>query len=476
MFDIVKIENAELKAILEKQESYLLDFKSRDIAPAKLQTHFVAFANADGGDLYIGVDETPNGFSAAGFSSPEDANNIISHLLNETKPPVEGVVAAFLLTPYSGHILQVTVPKSDKVHHTATGECYVRMNASSQKIKGEESIRIAYSKGFYKFEEQPVKSAELTDITESKYFQDFMRRMSSTQEPARFLRRNKLLTELNGEAKPTVASVLLFDEEPQELLSSKCSVKIIRMRTTSEEYLRAQLHSSETIVGPIEFIAQEAERRIFDIMRESTSAVDGGPAAVSYPVETVHEILVNAILHRDYSIADDVHVTIFDNRIEIKSPGKLPGNVTVSNILQSHSNRNPNIVRIINKLPNPINHDLGEGLSTAFKAMTTAGLVRPEIIESENSVVVRILHKRLESYENQIMDYLGANSFITNKIARQLTGEGSENRIKKSLSRLKQAGRIELVDPNARPFDQKYRIAHQRTEETGEAAPPTDID
>lgn len=472
MFDIIKTEDPELDAILAKKESYLLDFKSKDIAPSKLQTHFVAFANADGGDLFVGVDERDSKFSENGFAAPEDANAILAHIFNDTKPLVEGVVATFLLMSSGRYVLQITAPKSDKVHHTAAGECYVRVNASSQKIKGEDVIRIAYSKGFYKFEEQPVKAADITDITESDHFTSYIERVSSTQEPLKFLRRNKLLSEVNGDTKPSVASVLLFDKEPQELMSSKCSIKIIRMRTTGEEYNRAQLQSSETIVGPIEFLAQEGERRIFEIMKESTFMINGQAIAVNYPVETVHEILVNAILHRDYSIADDVHVTIFDNRIEIKSPGKLPGNVTIGNILHAHSNRNPNIVRMINKLPNPINHDLGEGLSTAFKAMTKAGLVKPDIVEAENSVVVKILHKRLESYENQIMDYLEKNYFITNKIARQLTGEGSENRIKKSLGRLKQAGKIELVDPNARAFDQKYRmpVAQGENNESSEGA------
>jgi len=65
---------------------------------------------------------------------------------------------------------------------------------------------------------------------------------------------------------------------------------------------------------------------------------------VTYPHETLHEIITNAVLHRDYSIPVDVHVRIYDDRIEVESPGRLPGHVTKQNILDEQSARNPKIV------------------------------------------------------------------------------------------------------------------------------------
>lgn len=82
----------------------------------------------------------------------------------------------------------------------------------------------------------------------------------------------------------------------------------------------------------------------------------------------LHEIVTNAVLHRDYSIAADIQIRIFDNRVEIESPGRLPGHVTTANILREQFARNPKLVRIINKFPNPPNKDVGEGLNTAFES------------------------------------------------------------------------------------------------------------
>ncbi|MCQ4871804.1 ATP-dependent DNA helicase RecG, partial [Blautia producta] len=70
-----------------------------------------------------------------------------------------------------------------------------------------------------------------------------------------------------------------------------------------------------------------------------------------------------------YSIATDIQIRIFDNRVEVESPGRLPGYVTVDNILTAQSSRNPKIVRLINKFPEAPNKDVGEGLNTAFEAM-----------------------------------------------------------------------------------------------------------
>ena len=78
-----------------------------------------------------------------------------------------------------------------------------------------------------------------------------------------------------------------------------------------------------------------------------------GQEDITYPEVALHEIIANAILHRDYSIADDVHVRIFDNRIQVESPGGLPGDLTPQNILSERFSRNGNLVRWINKFPGP---------------------------------------------------------------------------------------------------------------------------
>ncbi|MEP0872699.1 hypothetical protein NDA01_23040 [Trichocoleus desertorum AS-A10] len=142
----------------------------------------------------------------------------------------------------------------------------------------------------------------------------------------------------------------------------------------------------------------------------------------------------------------------------MQSPGRLPGYVTLKNIIDERYSRNPNIVRMLHKLPNPPNHDIGEGLNTAYNAMRKAGLVEPEIRELENAVLVIVEHRRIASLEDAIIEYLEDNDTVTNKIVRQLTGEDSENKVKKALQKLRRDGVIEVVDSSVSVYKYSYRL------------------
>src|SRR5438876_8651625 len=144
------------------------------------------------------------------------------------------------------------------------------------------------------------------------------------------------------------------------------------------------------------------------------------PVLIEYPPETLHEIITNAVIHRDYSVADDVHIRIFDNRIEIQSPGRLPAHVTTKNFLTERFARNGAIVRLLNKFPDPPNKDVGEGLNTAFEKMHQLGLREPTIEERDSDVLVTIRHEPLASPEEAILRYLADNETIKNKTARTI--------------------------------------------------------
>lgn len=151
------------------------------------------------------------------------------------------------------------------------------------------------------------------------------------------------------------------------------------------------------------------------------------------------------MLHRDYSIVADVQIRIFDNRVEIESPGRLPGHVTTTNILDTQSARNPSLVRLINKFPNPPNKDVGEGLNTAFRAMVALRLKPPMILEKDASVLVLIRHESLGSPEELIMKYMETHEEITNSVARDITGIKSENTMKNVFLRLKARNMLEPI-------------------------------
>jgi ATP-dependent DNA helicase RecG len=169
--------------------------------------------------------------------------------------------------------------------------------------------------------------------------------------------------------KPTVSGIVLFADLPQAILPKRSGIKIYRYKTSDAEGTR------DTLVGDpisVEGCAYDLIKQAVEITKEIISKIQvlgtKGLEPVTYPKETLHEVITNAVLHRDYAIADDVHVRIFDNRVEVESPGRLPAHITPKNILKERFARNGNLVRVINKFPDPPNNDVGEGLNTAFEA------------------------------------------------------------------------------------------------------------
>ncbi|EHC1913427.1 transcriptional regulator, partial [Escherichia coli] len=413
--------------MLNTTEDHFNDFKSKQIAPNKLQETFVAFANADGGNIYIGIEDAASGRERiSGFNEPEEANAIISTLLENTNPAVENVEVEYLRTPSNGLILHVDIPKSPKVHYTASGDCFIRANAQKLKIKGERITQLSYSKGAEPYEKKAVDIVEVEDILESEYYSDYLRRIGTTQSPRVFLKKQRLLTKKDGEFVPNVGCVLLFDEEPQGCLDTRCAVKVYRLRTTEAEYKREQLQEDPvTIEGPLEVVILNTIAKVKEYV-DGASFKDGeNLVKLSYPAEALKEILVNAVIHRDYSQKDDVHVKVYDNRIEVQSPGRLPGYMTINNLYEERFSRNPNLVRLLHKLPNPVNHDIGEGLDTAKNELRKAGLVAPVFEERGNNFVVIVKHQTIASIEDVIINYFKENPTgqLTNKLVRQLSGE-----------------------------------------------------
>jgi ATP-dependent DNA helicase RecG len=279
-----------------------------------------------------------------------------------------------------------------------------------------------------------------------------------------FLQKQRLIDFVPGQAlrntKVRTAAVLLFDDEPQAALSTRCGVKITRYQTTDDRYDRRLLLGDPiSIEGPTDLLIRRSVAKVEEIMNSSYFRVEGKYKQVQYPPVAIHEIIANAILHRDYSIKDDVHVSIYDNRIEVTSPGRLPGHITPQNILHERFMRNPKIVRLVNKLPNPPNKDIGEGLNTAFKEMQRARLQFPVIEELESSVRVSLLHDVLASPDQQIVEYLREHGgTIQNKKAREITGKESSQAIYKVFLRLIASGVIELVNPGCSVYEREYRL------------------
>lgn len=451
----IEINDDEREKLLALDENHFCDLKATAISPSKLSRTIAALSNAEGGEVYIGIAQNQQRQNFwGGFPNQEAANGHIQ-AFESLFPLGDGYSYTFLRSPNSsGLVLKVDVGKSRDVKKATDGRVYIRRGAQNLPCDSDEDLaRLRRNKGLTSFETEPV-SSDAEVLTNSAVTLEFMLEMVPTAEPGPWLRKQQII---QGD-KPTVAGVILFAEEPQALLPKRSGIKIYRYKTTAEEGTRDTLeHDPASVEGHAYAQIQTAIRMTAEIIESVRVNTPEGLESVKYPITALHEIITNAVLHRDYSVADDVHIRIFDNRVEVISPGTLPAHITPENILNERFARNAAIVRLINKFPNPPNKDVGEGLNTAFLAMREMKLKPPTIMQTGGSVKVVLKHEPLATPEEIILGYLSLNERITNRIARDLCFIGSENKMKGVLQRLVRKGLIELV-PGTTRYSAAYRL------------------
>lgn len=440
--------------LIARNESHFWDFKSRMSSGKVVQKVGCALANADGGEFLVGVEDakTGSGFERwRGFASVEEGNHLMQSLSSDVSPPV----------PYTAEWLEVdgrgtagfacllSIRKSPTVHETADGTVYVRRNAATVKVDAAERVNLALSKGAETYENQELAAYTADELADETELARFLSTLSPKTPPEDFVRKQRLANRDTGRAR--LSGAILFAESPSAVATKRCAVKVARYETKVEKPDRKHLGG---VPVTIEAPAYELiEKTIAEVQRliEAVSVLkpNGQLERLSYPPEALKEVIVNAVIHRDYNISDDIVIRIFDNRVEVKSPGRLPGHMTLDNLLTDRFSRNPTINRLINKYPDPPNKDIGEGLKTTMRSMAEAKLKPPRFAQEDNYFVVTIEHTPLARPQEIVLQYLTSHEEITNAIARELTGINSENTMKEVFYDLRDTGVIERVPGKA---------------------------
>jgi len=451
MIEVYKITEDEAEKVISAEEGHFSDVKSIDIKPASLTKTISAFSNAEGGELYIGIEDDPREWR--GFENLESANGHIQ-AFEGLFPLGTGYNYTFLsCAGLKGLVLKVEILKNQSIKNASNGDVYIRRGAQNLKITDKETLqRLSRNKGLSSFETETV-NVEKEVVENSVKIIEFMLEVVPTSEPEPWLKKQRLIIK----DLPTVAGILLFAEEPQAIIPKQCGAKIYQYTTKDDEGSRdTLLFDPITVEGCIYDAITESVNKTVELIESIRLMTADGLKKAEYPLEALHEIVTNAFLHRDYSIADDIHIKIYDNRVEIQSPGTLPAHITPENILHERFSRNGVIVRLINKFPNPPNKDVGEGLNTAFNSMRAMRLKDPEIEQRGSNVVVILRHESLGTPQELITRYLDTHLTITNKEAREICNVQSENAMKHVLKRMVDAGMLQVIQGATR-FQTSYK-------------------
>jgi ATP-dependent DNA helicase RecG len=441
-------------ALIDRDESHFWDHKSARSSGSVVQKVSSALANSDGGEFIVGIEDARSGSGLerwSGFQSIEDATPVLDALARDVKPPIPYSVDFLRVEGREelGIVVHVTVRKSESVHYCADGKVYVRRGASSAAIAGQAITDLNLSKGARSYEDQLLGEYDLEDLLDEAELHYFLGSYSPSTRPESYLRKQRLIHRESKSAK--VAAAILYAEAPAAVSPKRCSVKIARYNTKVDVPKREHLVGVPlTIEGPARVVIDETLAKVTE-MFESVSVIksDGTMGTVAYPPEALKEIVVNAVIHRDYNVSDDILVSVLNNRVEVRSPGLLPGHMTLDNLLRERFSRNPTIVRLLNKYPDPPNKDIGEGLRTAADKMAEAKLQAPKFRVEGGYFIATLPHVPLARPQEIVLEYLANHEEVTNSIGRSLTGITSENAMKEVFYSLRDAGKIERVPGKA---------------------------
>lgn len=451
MSNVLKISDEEALDLCARQENDFFDRKSARIKPAQIQDVAVAFANAEGGTVVVGIEDAGKFSKAidrwAGAPDIEHYNEIIASLAS-LNPGID-FRHEFLFREGGfarNYVLRMEIRKSLKVHETAKNEVHIRKGAQSLHLKGMKVQELMRAKGMTSEEDAVLPNVSPDSIIEGEYLKSYLAALPVTNKDSLgFSLQERLLHEQTLD--PTVACVLLFASNPSSVMPRQCAVKIVRYNSSHEEIERDSLtEDRHSIEGPLHDQIKRSFKTLQEVIARCECWTIDGLRSPTYPNDAVYELLVNSVLHRDYGVSDNVLISVYRNRIEFRSPGRLPGFVTTTNILDARFSRNPKMVRLLSKYPDAPNKDLGEGINTVFERMRQAGFVDPIFREDGANLHVTLKREPRSDAADIIAKFVSKHGAINNRQALDLLALETTEQVTAIFSRLREQGVIARED------------------------------
>lgn len=380
---------SELSQRIEKWEDLHTEFKEEAAHEDDLSAALVAFANTDSGQLIIGVSKTRQ------IVGVRDADKVMQRLdqisVNNCEPPL--TIIQETVTAENGIVIVVNIPKGDqRPYRTNRGDYFIRATSGRRRASRQELLRLFQSVESLYYDETLALRASLQDL-DTQGFAYFFERAYHRPAPVEkelenTLKNMRLLGEQqSGEIHPTLTGLLCFGREPQRFIYHS---QIIAARIQGVS-IAAEPSDVKQIEGTLLDMLEDAARFLY-LHLPIPHVIKGlePEARPELPETALRELLVNAIVHRDYTIHAPIRVLIFDDRIEIHTPGVLPNSVTVESILlgAAHVLRNPTIYSIFNRA-GLVTH-LGSGVLRAKELIEQTSRTTIQLAVVENEFITTI--------------------------------------------------------------------------------------
>ena len=461
----------------EKENKYF-DRKSAKIRPSDLARHISAFANADGGTLVIGIADNGDLEGINSFGEKK-INEFISSPKDCCKPmPVydEEFIDVVNLKGKADRILLLHIYSDpNQIVRTSNDETYLRIGDKSREMLGENLRNLEYAKSTRRYEDELNPDATIDDL-DVEILERYRKHIDADDiDMVRMLRARGFIKERNGKEYLTNAAVLLFAENIQQFYPNS-RIRFIRYDGTYAGVgTKINITKDYSIDLPILRIIDEAKKFISSQLREFTAlnkSTGKFTVVPEYPEFAWLEGIVNAVTHREYAMSGSyIKVSMYDDRLEIESPGKLPNLVTVDNIQDTRYSRNPKISRVLTEFGWV--RELNEGVKRIYSDMKAFFLDEPVYSETDASVRLTLKNNivmRAQRQENRAFENIGADKWavlddlektiLTIMVSRGAVGRASlESETEKSsrtiTKRINHLMELNLIKANGNVYDPK---------------------
>lgn len=345
----------EIRLQLQLGEDSVWEFKAirftgnRPTGPSRddWANEIVAFANAEGGTLLCGVTDDGDVQGMSREQMVELDSLLVEVSVDSIKPPVR--IRTYHRQLDGKSFLLLVIPRGDSLYESH-GQSYIRVGGTKQRMGSEERLRLAQRRGqarIRSFDEQPVPDTGFETLDESLW-----RPLLSAEgaaEPRTSLERLDLLgDDDNGTQRATVAGLLLCAQRPEEWLPG---AGITATRYRGYDRASSQVDAQE-ITGPLNHQIRDAVAFARRNMRVSALKTPARMNLPQYSERAIFEAIVNAVVHRDYSVRGSrTRLSMFEDRLEIQSPGSLPNNLNLESMKTRQATRNEALTSVLSRMP-----------------------------------------------------------------------------------------------------------------------------
>lgn len=451
-------------ALLEQGMGPDLHWFPESVSPTHLAEVMVGMANSErqtgraGGIILLGI--TPRSARVQGLQDiPETLDRVFQAALL-TDPPL--VLPMPEVCEIEGaQVIRVMVPTGMPHVYSLDGRYLGRDRRYTSPLSARKLRQLLLERGIVHFETRVPSGATMDDLDfEQVRAYTEMLNLPGNEDPMGVLIRRGCLSPVQNGSKeagphkfaPTYAALMLFGKQPQRWLPNAI---ILGARFSGSSF--ADHFVKQEIGGTLPQQLRRAEQFVRDEVRSVVRLVGlVREETPEYPLEAVRELLVNALAHRDYNAqGDSVHLHLFANRLEVHSPGGLPGPVTLDNLLEARFSRNPVLVQVLSDMG--FIERLGYGLDRVVATMKAIGLPHPRFEETAGTFRVTLMGEtrasqtlvpdlsrfqslNLNDRQQAALRHLVSFARITNSAYQELCPEVSPETLRRDLVELVQKG------------------------------------